>query len=135
MNNTQLRDSLITQADGAFLALAGQVNYLLDSVQWYDDTHPVKTKSDRMKSVYLSLAVKDMSQLLKQIAHEIDRWKKEEAPVLSKLGVELQYLNELKATIEATMLFLIREDMALDNFVLAVVNQSHVELIRCNRLL
>ena len=130
MNNTHLRDSLITQADAAFFALAEQVNQLLDAVQWYDNSHPTQTKSDRLKSDYLSIAVKDMSQLLKQIAHEIERWKREEDAVLSKLGVELQYLNELKSTIEATMLFLIREDAPLNDFTLA-----HVELVRCNRLL
>lgn len=134
-DNTQLRDSLISQADTAFLTLAEQINELLDATQFYSDLHPVKTQSDMMKTEALQGAVKDMAKLLKLLALEIERWKKEEERILSKMGVELQYLNELKATIEAVMLFLEREGIPLPQFEIGLINQSYTELIRCNSLL
>jgi len=135
MNNTQLRDSLLIQADTAFYALADQVDDLLDSAKFYADQYPPKSPSDKLKTEQLNIAIKEMGQLLKSIALEIERWKKEEERVLSKLGVELQFINELKATMEALMLFFIREDIPLARFSLALVTQSHAELLRCNRLL
>jgi hypothetical protein len=135
MDNTRLRESLIAQADVAFIKLAEQVDDLLDAAQFYCDLYPAITKSDRIKSDGLNLAISEMAQLLRQISLEIERWKREDDRILSRLGVETQYLNELKATMEATMLFFIRQDIPLKNFTLGVVNQAHTELVRCNRLL
>jgi len=134
-DNTQLRENLISQADASFMVLAEHVNDLLDSAQYFSDSNPHRSKSDRVKLEGLNTAVKDLGQLIKQLSSEIERWKKEEDRVLSKLGVELQFLNELYATIEATMLFLIREDVRLNNFSLGAVKQAYTELIRCNKLL
>ena len=134
-DNTQLRENLISQADASFMVLAEHVNDLLDSAQYFSDSNPHRSKSDHVKLDGLNTAVKDLGQLIKQLSSEIERWKKEEDRVLSKLGVELQFLNELYATIEATMLFLIREDVRLNNFSLGAVKQAYTELIRCNKLL
>ena len=135
MNNTTLHNSLIAQADGAFLKLASQVNDLLDAAQFFGDRYPVITQSDRIKSSQLGAAIKDLGVLLRSIGAEVERWKKEEDRVLSKLGVEMELLNELYVTIEATLLFFIREDIHLDRFSLGEAKQAYYELLRCNRLL
>lgn len=133
--NTTLRDSLINQADDAFFTLADQVNDLLDAAQIYSDNHPVITKSDMVRTSELNTAVKDMGQLLRQVAGEIARWKNEEERVISQMGVELEYLNELRVTIEATLLFFIFQNITLSRFTLDIANRAHADLVRCNRLL
>ena len=135
MNNTTLRDGLITQADGAFMKLAKHINDLLDAADFYCKRYPVVTVSDQMKAKDLSCAVKDLALLLNAVAGEVGRWKKEEDRVISKMGVEIDYLNELYATIEASLLFFLRENIYLENFSLSEVKQAHAELTRCNRLL
>lgn len=133
--DTQLRDNLIIQADASFMVLAEQVNDLLDASQKYVENTTLRTCSDIIKSEQLNLAIRDLGHLVKQLSLEIERWKKEEERVLSKLGVELQFLNELYATIEATMSFLIQENINLSHFNLGATKQAHSELIRCNKLL
>jgi len=134
-DNTQLRENLIAQADASFMVMVEQVDRLLDGAQTFTDTNPLRTRSDRIKADQLNIAVRDLGALMKSIGAEIERWKKEEDRVLSKLGVELQLLNELYSTVEATMLFLIREDTYFSDFLLGAVKQAHTELIRCNKLL
>lgn len=135
MNNIELRESLLTQADTAFFQLAGQINELFDAAQFYIDRYAVITASDKIKATGLNSAIEAMGRLPDALAGEIERWKKGEDRVLSRLGVELEILNELYATVEATMLFLIREDICLERFSLGSVKQAYHELLRCNRLL
>ena len=135
MNNTELRESLLAQAEKAFFQLLDQASALLDAVQVYTTQNPTKTRSDQLKLDQLNVAGVALGNLPGQLSIEIARWKKDEERVLSRLGVEIEILNELYATIEATMLFLIRENIPLGKFSLSVVKQAHVELMRCNRLL
>lgn len=134
MDNTQLREELIVQADGAFLVMAGAVNDLLEVAGEYADTHPVRTISDQIKSSDLQVAVFDMAKAIKMLSNILEFWKREETPVFSKMGIELNCLNELRSTIDATALFFERQD---PKFVygMGAVNQAHAELVRCNRLL
>lgn len=135
MGNIQLRESLLAKADAAFLQLVVQIDYLLDASQFYIDRYPPVDRSSGLKLEQLNVAIVDLGALPKQLAIEIERWKKGQERVLSPLGVETQVLNELYATIEAAMLFFIREDIDLSRFTLSLVKQYHAELLRCNRLL
>lgn len=132
MNNTQLRDNLIVQADAAFLHLADQVDDLLDAANFYIQRYP---EAPHLKTADLNMAVADMARLLRLLSHEIEAWKRGADRVVSKFGVETEILNELRVTMEVTMLFFIREDIELPGFRLATVEKAHVELVRCNRLL
>lgn len=132
----QLRDSLIIQADAAFLSLASNVDILLDLTEFFAE-HQVNphTLSGTIKTAQLKVAVKELGPLLKRVGSEIESWNNNEERLQSRLGVELQLLNELYITIEALALFFIRENIGLRNFSLDTVRQSYHELIRCNRLL
>ena len=135
MNNISLRESLLVQAEVAFTVITTHIDGLLDAAQFFSDRYPIVTPSDRVKSGELLCAVKDLGSLPKSLAAEIERWKKDEERVLSKLGVEIQLLNELYLTMEAAMLFFLRENIDLPSFSLKDVKQSYFELLRCNRLL
>lgn len=135
MSNIQLRESLLVQADEAFLQLVDQIDDLLDAAQFYVDRYPVVDRSSALKMAQLNVAIIDLGSLPKQLANEIERWKKGQERVLSPLGVETQLLNELYSTIEAAMLFFIRENIDLPRFTLSLVKRAHAELLRCNRLL
>jgi hypothetical protein len=132
MNNTQLRDSLIYQADAAFLRLADQVDALLDAANFFVQRYP---DAPRHKTDDLNMAVADMAQLLRLLSHEVEAWKRGTDRVVSKFGVETEILNELRVTMEVSMLFFIREEIELPRFNLANMEKAHVELVRCNRLL
>ena len=135
MNNTELRESLLSQADSAFFQLVEQVNLLLDRTEFYINRRPAFSASDKLKLAQLSIAIASLGKLPDQLAREVERWKKDEDRVISVMGIELEVLNELFATCEATMLFLIRADVPLQGFSLNTVRQAHNELLRCNRLL
>lgn len=137
MENQALRESLICQADEAFYMIADQCNNLFDAAKYYADGHVLKTQSRSLsiKLKYLNGSVKDLGTLVKGLATEVERWKREEDRVLSRIGIELQFLVEIKANIEASMLFLIREDIPLGDFSLGTVNRAHADLMRCNNLL
>lgn len=134
MNNARLRDTLIFQAENAFLVLSREVDSLLTAAQFFAE-RPARTRSDAIKCDNLRRAVLDIAELIARIAQELARWKRQDDRVLSKLGVELQYLNELYVTMEALMLFLIREGIDLCDFSLAETKRAYSDLLRCNRLL
>lgn len=133
--NTQLRESLICQADAAFLTITDQANDLLDAVKFYMDSTPSMSRSDLIKSDELVIVVKDIARLIKQAGLEIERWKREEERIVSRIGFEIQCLNELYVTMEVLMLFLERESIPLTCFSMGLVSQSHSDLLRCNSLL
>lgn len=111
-------------------------NDLFDAAQIFGDLYPIEPSlSDKIKKRELLVAVYDLGVISKGLAIEVEGWKKGYKPVLSKLGVELQLLNELYATIESTMLFFMRENIELPGFSLDAVKQAYIELRRCNKLL
>lgn len=94
-----------------------------------------QTRAELIKSDQLLVAIKDLDGLLRMLGKQIELWKREEQGALSNLGVELQFLNELTITIEVIMLFLLRENIPVEEFDLDLVLESHYNLVRCNRLL
>lgn len=131
--NTELRYSLVHQADSAFLSLTGQANLLLDAAQTY--LKRSFTLLEEFKHRELKSAVSEIGSLTKMLGGEVARWKKGEPRVLSKMGVEVHVLNEVFVNIESLMLFYTRENVEVPGFSLDLVRTTHSDLLRCNRLL
>jgi hypothetical protein len=134
MNNIELRDNLLSQAESAFFEMIKLGDNLLDAAQVYFAQHATITKSDKIKEKNLEIAARDIGSLLKQLASEIERWKRKDR-LLSKNGVEHEIINELRVTMEATFMFLTNNNINLSRFTLVALNKAHADLIRSNRLL
>lgn len=135
MNNIQLRDSLVKQAEAALIVMATQASDLLDTADFFIERYPPMTMSDKMRIDELNIAVKDTAVLFRQLQHRVVAWKKEEEILISRQGFEMAVLIELKVTLEAMMMFFIMENIELNVFSLSVLNQAYSDLVRCNKLL
>lgn len=133
--NLELRDTLVHQADAAFLQLTEQANVLLDAAHVYLSRNPSFEEQYMFKPRELKSAVSEIGTLTKMLAAEIARWKKGEARMLSRMGVELNILDELYANMESMLWFYTRETIEVPGFSLDLVRASHSDLLRCNRLL
>ncbi len=135
MNNAQQKESHIALGDKSFLMLMAIIQSLLDLVDFYMNRFPADTPSGRIKHEQLDLAVKTFGTLPYQLASVIGKWKKGEERLLSQMGVELDLLNELQATIDSTILFLDREQIDTSNVGHAESQEAIATLIRVNRVL
>jgi len=139
MTNPTLKASLIATGDEAFVSLMQQIQHLLDLVDFYMVRWPVTgaAKDDglALKHEDLKLAVNTLGTLPYQLADQLRRWKHEEPRVLSRMGIELELLNEIWSTIEALMLFFIRADLDLHPFNRQKAEQAFQHLVRMNRIL
>jgi hypothetical protein len=116
MNQTKLKETLIAGGDAAFIALAEQIQYLFDSIHFFMTRFPAKSPSLENKHHQLQLSLRTLGGLPYQLADVIRKWKHDEPRVLSKLGVELELLNEISATITVTAQFFAREGIDLAPF-------------------
>jgi hypothetical protein len=139
MNNPTLKASLLTTGDEAFLSLMQQIQHLLDLIDFYMVRWPVTGASKHdglaLKHEDLKLAVNTLGTLPYQLADQLRRWKHEEPRVLSRMGIELELLNEIWSTIEALMLFFIRADIDLHPFNRQKAEIAFQHLVRMNRIL
>lgn len=135
MENTDLRQSLVSQATDATLVLSKNVNVMLDLVQDYFDKYPVESKSENIRSKNLEPVLKDLGALPYQLSDVVRRWKNGEEPMLSPLGIELTILNELLITLECLMLFFIRMGIDTTDFKLQDCKRAHNTLVRCAKLI
>jgi len=131
----ELRQTLITQAETAFLTLMDQVNILLDTAQQFLALDVPHTFMDQVAHREVRTAVFDLGSIPPMLAGEITRWKKGESRVLSRQGTELNLLNELYTTMETLMQFFQRHKLNLTGFSLDKTKTAYFELLRCNRLL
>ena len=139
MKNAQLKDSLLAQGDEAFLALTQQIQHMLDLIDFFMSRYKVTSDA---KDGGLALQHEELKQMINtlgsvpyQLAEVIRRWKHNEPRVFSKIGVELSLLNEIWATLEATMLFFITRDIDLEPYNRQKALRAYTELCRVNKLL
>lgn len=139
MKNAELKGSLVSNGEAAFMALTKQIEHLLDLIDFYMRRYPAmdSAKHDGLafKHEQLKLMVNTLGTLPYQVADQIRRWKHDEPRILSRLGVELELLNEIWITMECTMLFFIQSDMSLDPYNRSKALNAFNELIRVNKLL
>lgn len=137
--NSQLKESLISTGDQAFIALTQQIQHLLDLIDFYVVRYPVddskKCDGLALKHEELMEAVNILGSLPYRLADEIRRWKHEEPRILSRLGVEIELLNEIWCTMEALFLFFTRQDIDVHPYNRSKAERAFAELVRSNRLL
>lgn len=131
--------SMLQSGDQAFLSLMQQIHHLLDLVDFYVVRWPIdlSKKNDglALKHEDLKLAVNTLGSLPYQVADQLRRWKHQEPRVLSRLGVELELLNEIWSTIDSLVLFFIRADLDIHPFNRQKAEQAFKELVALNRSL
>ena len=132
---TDLRNSLITQAEKAMLNMLTEVNILLEAASLYGTRNPAVSKSIELKHKELRESVKDLGSVPRMLVDEINRWKKGEARVLGRPGVETFLLADLHASMDAMYWFFLRENIDVSAYSIDNVSRSYYELVRCNRLL
>lgn len=137
--NQQAKENLIESGDQAFMVLANQIHHLLDLVDFYVLRWPISlsesSDGEAIRHEDLKLAVNTLGTLPYQVADQIRRWKHGEPRVLSRLGVELELLNEIWSTIEALTLFFIRADIDLHPFNRQKAQLAFDHLVRMNKIL
>jgi len=135
MDDTDMRESLINQAERAMLTMLSQVNILLEAAQLYATRNPAVSKAIELKHRELKQSVKDLGSIPRMLVDEIGRWKKGEERVLGRRGVEEFLLADLHASMDAMYWFFHREKIDVTAYSIDIVTRCHYEMVRCNRLL
>lgn len=135
MKEEALRETLIQQAEYAFLRLMGQVDALFDLTGFYLDRYPPDGVTEELKARELKVTVDNIAAHAAQLGEVLKRWKHDEERVLSRMGTELSVLNELWANIQALVYFLVSHNIDSDAFDLDEAVLSFGVLVKCNRLL
>jgi hypothetical protein len=131
----ELRETLVAQADRAFSSLVDQANHLLEAGMIFALRNPNIPRLQVFKVTELKSAATEIGTLVSMMGDEIARWKLGENRVLSRMGTELNVLNELYANMEALLLFYMREEIEVPQVTIDTMRTAHSELLRCNRLL
>lgn len=135
MKNTAFRESLINQADSAYIELASQLNTLFDLAGFFLDRYPEDTRSNIMKCKELKTTVDNIADLLVQLAATLRTWKTGGERVLSRSGTEVTVIGELWVNAQALLYFLSSHDISLDGFDAHKAAYAYHSLIHINRLL
>ena len=133
--NQQLRESLMHQADEAYIELMSQLDFLLTHAGFYLDRWPTVTPGDEVKTKELVHTVTLLGVLPAHLAEVIRQWKSNEERRLSPMTAELVILNEIWSNIQALIYFFLSQEMSLDPFEHDVAARAFAALVRCNRLL
>ncbi len=135
MKDQALRETLIQQAEGSFIALMEQVDVLFDLTSFYLDRYPAVDATAIFKAKELKITVDNIATASSQLGEVIKRWKHGEDRVLSRVGTELSILNELWANVQALIYFLVSHEIDLSEFNAVIAAGSFQALVKCNRFL
>ena len=135
MKNKELRESLIGQADEAFVELNIQISNLLDLAEVYFTNAIEISASQEYKHTMLIYAVANLGSLPFKLAEILLHWHKGELPALSSIDIELQILNEIYLNMSSVLRFLILHKIENRNYDMFATNFSFVNLIRINKLM
>ena len=139
MKDTAIKESLIASGDSAFISLTQQIGHLLDVIDTYLLTNPV-TPSEihdglAIKHEELSMCVTALGTMPRQLADAIRSWKNGSPRVLSRLGLELEVLNEVWLTMSSLTIFFSREGIDLHPYNHLKAEAAFNDLVRVNKLL
>ena len=138
MQDPVIRETLIYQAQTAFIRLMREVDVLFDLTGFYLDRYPSDVyfqPGDILKTKELKVTVDNIAALSAQLGEVLKRWKYDEARILSKTGVEVSILNELWANVQALVYFLVSHEISLDPYDDDVARGCFNVLVKCNKLL
>lgn len=134
-----VKGSLISTGDEAFLALTQQIQHMLDLIEGYmkrvRPTGDSKHDGLAFKHEQLQEMITTLGSLPYQLADVLRRWKHDEPRLLSRLGVELTLLNEIWATLDVTLVFLIQHEVHIDPYNRLKADKAWRELVRVNNCL
>jgi len=135
-----LRYALLAQATDAASEMVKHADIILDLVDIYIkgkmSNEEFLSRSDSIKIEQIENVIFDLASLPNQLSLVVQDWVKNREPAYSQSGIEINILNELVATIEAAMLFFMREGYNLGpHFSLSKLKQAHAEIVRCSKLL
>lgn len=133
--NQQVRDDLVSGAEGAYLELMSQINHLFDTAHFYIDRYPCSNVSDVMKTVELSNCINQIGKLSYILGEIVKVWKQGIPSTLDVSGVELDVLNEIWANVQALIYFIISHDISIDPFNLVKATDAFYVLVRANKSL
>jgi hypothetical protein len=130
-----LKERLTAQADASFLAFTRQLDHLLNTIDFYFARYPAENlsldhKHDQLKQVVLALG-----SLPRRLADVLRLWKHDQPRVLSRLGVELEILNELWIQVDVTQRFFRQEGIDCHPFDTKIAFGAWVDLTRINRFI
>ncbi len=135
MNNAPEKESYIALGDQAFMILMVVIQNLLEVIDFYSAAFDTESPSGKMKQDQLAAALKTFGSVPYQLANIIKRWKTDEERIISKIGVEVDLLNELQITIDTTIDFFERENIDITHLGKLDAKESINTLIRVNRVL
>jgi len=133
--NQQLRESLILQAESAYISLMQQVDNLLSVIGFYLDRYPIVTPGDELRTREIVRTVTLLGKLNIDLAQTFTSIKNGELRLMSPMDVELVILNEIWANIQALVYFVKSQEMSLDPFEYEQSAIHFATIIRVNRLL
>lgn len=134
MNQT-LKNSLFEMGDQAFVSLSQEINYMLDLIDFYLNRYPNYTQRDDLIHKQLEQAILTLGTLPHQLATVLKGFKRAEDRIISRIGVEVDLINEIWLTLECTMMFFIRCNMSLEPYTRWKAEKAFFDLIRVNNCL
>lgn len=136
---SETKQNILSSGETAFLSIVQQIEHLLDLIDFYTVRWPVSSEAKddglALKHEDLKLAVNTLGSLPYQLADQFRRWKHDEPRILSRVGIEVELLNEIWITIEALILFFVRADIDLHPFNRDKAERAFKELVQVNRIL
>lgn len=133
--NQQLRESLLLQAESAYISLMEQIDNLLGVVAFYLDRYPIVTPGDQIRTREIVQTITLLTKLNLELAETFSRIKSGERRIINPVGIELLILNEIWANIQALVYFVKSQEMSLDPFEYDQSAVHFATLVRANRLL
>lgn len=133
--NQQLRESLLLQAESAYISLMEQIDNLLSVVAFYLDRYPIVTPGDQIRTREIVQTITLLTKLNLELAETFSRIKSGERRIINPVGIELLILNEIWANIQALVYFVKSQEMSLDPFEYDQSAVHFATLVRANRLL
>lgn len=130
MQNSQLKDTTIRNAEEFCLVLFDQTFKLLKAIE----AAAQLPKNVSIKPM-LDEAIKPLRSLPYQLSDVVIKWKSGRPQVLSKLGIEVEVLNELMVNLTACFLFFLSRDMDIGEYIQNQALTAYKELLLCNKLL
>lgn len=133
--NQELRESLLLQAESAYISLMEQIDNLLSLVGFYLDRYPTVTPGDERRTRELVHTVTLLGTLPTDLGLVMQSIKLGKARVMTPMEVELVILNEIWANIQALVYFVKSQGMSLDPFEYEQSAIHFATLVRANRFL
>lgn len=136
MKNEALRESLIQQAEAAFLQLSVQINFLFDAVSFYLDRYPADgSELSHRNDRDIKHAVDEIAVHFEALGDRLKNWKQDRTAGQSPLQFEIDTMNELWSNISVLLFFLVAHEIDPSPFLLKKASWAYQTLVTCNRLL